>query len=126
MFYFAMFYVYAVDIQTVRWLTELLQGMDCILVLVSHDRMFLDAVCTDTVEFKGQALTYFPGSYGEFMANKEEMAARNNNMVDAQARKEGECAAMRGGPPVNFLNILSAQTTSRRASRWLRRAATTP
>lgn len=87
---FVLFFFSTVDIQTVRWLTEVLQGVECIVVLVSHDRSFLDAVCTDIIEFKSQQLVYFPGGYEDFITNKEEMAARTNNMVDAQARKEGE------------------------------------
>eukprot|EP01034_Spumella_vulgaris_P030769 gene30769-38031_t len=76
------------DIQTVRWLTELLQSLECIVVLVSHDRSFLDAVVSDIIEFKSQSLVHFPGSYEEWQQNREEMASRHNNMADAQNRKE--------------------------------------
>lgn len=77
------------DLNTLIWLQSFLREIDdCIVVLVSHDRALLEAVCTDIVEMKDHQLVYFPGSYSDFLINKEELAARQTHMADAQTRKE--------------------------------------
>ena len=77
------------DLNTLIWLQTFLQEIEgCIVVIVSHDRALLEAVCTDIVEFKDRLLSYFPGSYSDFLMNKEELAARQAHMADAQTRKE--------------------------------------
>jgi hypothetical protein len=39
---------------------------DTVVLLVSHDREFLDAVTTDTIHFKSKRLHYFDGNYSEY------------------------------------------------------------
>lgn len=76
------------DLPTIAWLQDFLAHTDTIVVFVSHDRSFINEVATDIIEMKDLNLQYFPGSYDEFIRNKEEMFARRQNALDARHRKE--------------------------------------
>lgn len=60
---------------------------DKILLVVSHDRAFLNRVCTDTVDMKHTILQAFPGPYDDYADNQEERQAHKAHMMDALARK---------------------------------------
>jgi ATP-binding cassette subfamily F protein 3 len=50
------------DLEAVLWLQGYLKQVDSTVIVVSHDRGFLDAVCTDVVHFHQKKLTYYPGA----------------------------------------------------------------
>ena len=77
-----------VDLPTVAWLQDFLKESPVIVLFVSHDRAFLDAVATDIIEMKNLGLHYFHGGYEDFLLHTEEMAARKANLQDARVRKE--------------------------------------
>ncbi len=54
------------DIPGIFWLTRKLVNMTSSCVIVSHDRAFLDAVCTDVIHFDQKQLKYYPGNYSAF------------------------------------------------------------
>ncbi len=58
------------DIAAIEWLQELLVGRRGALVLVSHDRAFIDAVATRIVELDRGLLRSYPGSFGAYEATK--------------------------------------------------------
>ena len=76
------------DLNCIAYLEDFLCTTSCIIVFVSHDRDFLDRVTTDVVEMKNKVLNYFPGTYSDYLINQEEMAARQENVLDAQTRKQ--------------------------------------
>lgn len=76
------------DIPTVVWLQTFLAQTNVIIVFVSHDRSFLSAISTDIIEMKDLGLHYFNGNYEDYLRNREEMAARAANAVDARQRRE--------------------------------------
>ncbi|MGN6179331.1 MAG: ABC-F family ATP-binding cassette domain-containing protein [Mucilaginibacter sp.] len=51
------------DIHTVSWLEDFLAGYDAIVLVVSHDRHFLDAVCTHIVDIDFGKMTIYTGNY---------------------------------------------------------------
>lgn len=51
------------DIHTVSWLEDFLAGYDAIVLVVSHDRHFLDAVCTHIVDIDFGKMTTYTGNY---------------------------------------------------------------
>ena len=51
------------DIHTVSWLEDFLAGYDAIVLVVSHDRHFLDAVCTHIVDIDFSKMTIYSGNY---------------------------------------------------------------
>ena len=62
------------DVEGLMWLEQYLQDemRDLTTVVVSHDRNFLDQVCTDIMLMKDRSIRYYPGNYSEFIGLKEE------------------------------------------------------
>ncbi|WIA34151.1 hypothetical protein OEZ86_012513 [Tetradesmus obliquus] len=73
------------DLEAILWLQEYLrrccEGQT--LLLVSHDRSFLNAVCQETVELKQQQLRYFPGPYDEYVEAKALAALASSRQAAA-------------------------------------------
>src|SRR5690606_17935574 len=64
------------DIESIAWLEELLRGLRGALVVVTHDRRFLDRVATRIVELDRGRLRSYPGSFAHYQARKaDELAA---------------------------------------------------
>ncbi len=61
------------DLDGILWLEQLIAGFDGAVVLITHDRRFLDAVATRIVELDRGRLTSFPGSFAEYQSRKAEM-----------------------------------------------------
>merc|ERR1719311_480655 len=60
------------DLETVAWLEEYLKGQEAPMVVVSHDREFLDNICTKIVETERGTATTYPGNYTDYVARKAE------------------------------------------------------
>lgn len=58
------------DIQTVQWLEEYLSGYKKAVVMVSHDRFFMDRTVSVVYELSGKTLTRYTGSYTQYRAEK--------------------------------------------------------
>ncbi len=69
------------DINAIRWLEEILNTRDCTMVIVSHDRHFLNSVCTHMADLDYGELRVYPGNYDDYMiastAVRERMLANN-------------------------------------------------
>ena len=74
------------DVDGILWLEELLRGQGGAVVVITHDRMFLDAVATRIVELDRGCLTSFPGRFAEYQARKEFMA-NEEALANARADK---------------------------------------
>ncbi len=55
------------DINTIRWLEGFLDGSKSTMVIISHDRHFLNSVCTHMADLDYGKLQLFPGNYDEYM-----------------------------------------------------------
>jgi ATPase subunit of ABC transporter with duplicated ATPase domains len=55
------------DINTIRWLENALQQRDCTMIIISHDRHFLNAVCTHMADLDYGKIQLFAGNYDEYM-----------------------------------------------------------
>jgi len=55
------------DINTIRWLEGVLNGRDSTMIIISHDRHFLNSVCTHMADLDYNALTIYPGDYDSYM-----------------------------------------------------------
>jgi ATPase subunit of ABC transporter with duplicated ATPase domains len=55
------------DINTIRWLEDVLNNRNCTMVIISHDRHFLNQVCTHTCDMDYGKLTIYPGNYDDYM-----------------------------------------------------------
>ncbi|CEF97453.1 ABC transporter, conserved site [Ostreococcus tauri] len=64
------------DLDTIQWLETYLRSLDVPMVIVSHDREFLDQLCTKTVEIERGVATTYKGNYSQYCSEKESRAAQ--------------------------------------------------
>jgi ATP-binding cassette subfamily F protein 3 len=81
------------DIQSVMWLEDFLKGYDGALMVISHDRYFLDKVTNRTFEMENGKLTVYPGNYTKYIKLREEslktrQRAYNNTMAEINRLEE--------------------------------------
>lgn len=55
------------DINTIRWLEDILNQRNSTMVIISHDRHFLNAVCTHMADMDYGSLKVYPGTYDDYM-----------------------------------------------------------
>ncbi|MGH8170463.1 MAG: ABC-F family ATPase [Steroidobacteraceae bacterium] len=55
------------DIHSIRWLEGVLNAYDATMIIISHDRHFLNQVCTHVADLDFQQLKVYPGNYDDFM-----------------------------------------------------------
>ncbi|MDR0297980.1 MAG: ATP-binding cassette domain-containing protein [Streptococcaceae bacterium] len=75
------------DIETLAWLENYLKNYAGALLIVSHDRYFLDAVTTETLELAHGKLTRFAGNYSAYVAAKESQLASDAKAFDKQQKE---------------------------------------
>ncbi len=75
------------DINTIRWLEEVLNERNSTMVIISHDRHFLNAVCTHMADIDYGELRVYPGNYDDFMrasTQAQERLRAENSKKSAQ------------------------------------------
>ena len=99
------------DIETIAWLENYLVNYQGALVIVSHDRYFLDKVATITLDLTPHSLDRYVGNYSKFMDLKAEKIATEEKNYEKQAK---EIAKLE-----DFVqrNIVRASTTKRAQAR---------
>ena len=75
------------DFQTVGWLEDYLKGWRGALLIVSHDRFFLDRLCTSICELERGGLTRYKGNYTAFTKLRAESRERQQKEYEAQQRE---------------------------------------
>ena len=75
------------DLDAVLWLEKYLSNFDGTLLLISHDRDFLDAVINNTVHIDNQKLNLYRGNYSQFERQRAEHMAQQQSMFDKQQRQ---------------------------------------
>lgn len=75
------------DFNTVLWLEDYLNSYNGAILVVSHDRYFLDKVCTSICEIENKHLTRYKGNYSKFHILKEEKTARLQKEYEIQQKK---------------------------------------
>ena len=99
------------DIETIAWLENYLANYQGALIIVSHDRYFLDKVATVTLDLTPSGLDRYSGNYSRFMALKAEKLVAEEKQFDKQQK---EIAKLE-----DFVqkNIVRASTTKRAQAR---------
>ncbi|TCD46491.1 ABC transporter ATP-binding protein [Streptococcus sp. X16XC17] len=99
------------DIDTIAWLENYLVNYQGALIIVSHDRYFLDKVATITLDLNPHSLDRYVGNYSKFMDLKAEKLVTEAKNYEKQAK---EIAKLE-----DFIqkNIVRASTTKRAQSR---------
>ncbi len=101
------------DFETLIWLEEYLTGYKGALLIVSHDRYFLDKLITKTWELERGKLTIFPGNYTKSLQLKEEARVRRQKEYELQ---QEQIAAMEDYIARNIVRATTSKSAkSRRA-----------
>ncbi len=64
------------DINTIRWLEDVLNDRACTMIIISHDRHFLNQVCTHTCDMDYGTLKVYPGTYDDYMEAAQQARAQ--------------------------------------------------
>ena len=74
------------DLPAILWLERWLKRYDGILLVISHDRDFLDAVCTRIAQIENEEIHLFTGNYSQFEAQRAEHLAQQQAMYMRQQK----------------------------------------
>ena len=74
------------DLPAILWLERWLKRYEGILLVISHDRDFLDEVCTRIAHIEHQGIQLFSGNYSQFEAQRAEQLARQQVMYARQQK----------------------------------------
>ena len=94
------------DINTIRWLEDFLNESKSTMVIISHDRHFLNSVCTHMADLDYGKLRVFPGNYDEYMTAATQARER---MYANNAKKKAKMAESAG-----FVSRFSANASKAR------------
>jgi ATPase subunit of ABC transporter with duplicated ATPase domains len=94
------------DINTIRWLEGVLNERKCTMIIISHDRHFLNTVCTHMADLDYGELRVFPGNYDEYMTAAT--LAREQLLAD-NAKKKAQIADLQA-----FVSRFSANASKSR------------
>lgn len=79
------------DIETIQWLEQSLQKINRTVIMVTHDRYFLDTICNSIYEIDKEKLIQFDGNYSYYLQKKAEMeydANRQEQKIQSILRTE--------------------------------------
>ena len=79
------------DIDTIRWLEDELAERKCTMIIISHDRHFLNSVCTHMADIDYGELHLYPGNYDEYMTASTQIRER---MMADNAKKKAQIAEL--------------------------------
>jgi ATPase subunit of ABC transporter with duplicated ATPase domains len=94
------------DINTIRWLEKVLNARNSTMIIISHDRHFLNSVCTHMADLDYGELRVYPGNYDEYMTAAT--AARERLLAD-NAKKKAQIAELQ-----HFVSRFSANASKAR------------
>src|SRR5512144_3314728 len=79
------------DINTIRWLEGVLNDRNSTMVIISHDRHFLNSVCTHMADLDYGELRVYPGNYDQYMTASTQVRER---MLASNAKKKTQIAEL--------------------------------
>ncbi|MCG3865500.1 MULTISPECIES: ABC-F family ATPase [unclassified Photobacterium] len=79
------------DIHTIAWLEQILLARNCTMIIISHDRHFLNSVCTHMADLDYGELRVFPGNYDEYMMAAEQS---REQLHSDNAKKKAQMAEL--------------------------------
>jgi ATPase subunit of ABC transporter with duplicated ATPase domains len=94
------------DINTIRWLEKVLNERNSTMIIISHDRHFLNSVCTHMADLDYGELRVYPGNYDEYMMASTQ--ARERLLAD-NAKKQAQIAELQ-----TFVSRFSANASKAR------------
>ncbi len=80
------------DINSIRWLEDILNQRQCTMVIISHDRHFLNSVCTHMADLDFNTIKIYPGNYDEYMTASTQARER---MTSDNAKKQTQITELK-------------------------------
>ncbi|NYT57622.1 ABC-F family ATPase [Alcaligenaceae bacterium] len=74
------------DINTIRWLEDVINSYQSTMIIISHDRHFLNQVCTHMADLDYRELRIYPGNYDDYMLASTQARERQSN-ANAKAKE---------------------------------------
>ncbi len=102
------------DIDTIRWLEALLAAHKSTMIIISHDRHFLNSVCTHIADIDYGELRVYPGNYDDFMLASTQARER---LHSENAKKKTEIAELQQFVSRFSANASKAKQATSRARR---------
>jgi ATP-binding cassette subfamily F protein uup len=88
------------DLDMVEWLEDFLKNSRITLLMVTHDRFFLNRVCTDIIELDHKELYWYKGNYSYYIEKRDERISSRSAQIDkASNLYKRELDWMRRSPP---------------------------
>lgn len=75
------------DLESISWLEEFLHNYSGTLIVVSHDRHFLNSVCTDIADIDYETVILYPGNYDDMLVTKTSVRSRAEEANKAKEKK---------------------------------------
>ncbi|WP_394125508.1 ABC-F family ATPase [Vibrio hepatarius] len=79
------------DMDTIRWLEDTLNQRNCTMIIISHDRHFLNSVCTHMADLDYGELRVYHGNYDEYMTAASQVRER---LLSDNAKKKAQIAEL--------------------------------
>jgi ATPase subunit of ABC transporter with duplicated ATPase domains len=102
------------DINSIRWLEDVLKQRQCTMIIISHDRHFLNSVCTNMADLDYGEIRLFPGNYDEYMTAATQA---RESLLSQNAKKKTEIAELQSFVSRFSANASKAKQATSRAKR---------
>jgi ATPase subunit of ABC transporter with duplicated ATPase domains len=100
------------DINSIRWLESVLNARSSTMIIISHDRHFLNSVCTHMADLDYGTLRVYPGTYDEYMLASTQARAR---LLSDNAKKKEKIAELQSFVARFSANASKARQATSRA-----------
>ena len=100
------------DISTIRWLEDTLNERNSTMIIISHDRHFLNSVCTHMADLDYGELRVYPGNYDEYMLAATQARAR---LLSDNAKKKSQISELQSFVARFSANASKAKQATSRA-----------
>ncbi|VAW64888.1 Bis-ABC ATPase YbiT, partial [hydrothermal vent metagenome] len=102
------------DINTIRWLEGILNARNCTMVIISHDRHFLNSVCTHMADLDYGEIRIYPGNYDEYMIASTQV---QETLLSNNAKKKAQVAELKAFVSRFSANASKSKQATSRAKR---------
>ncbi len=100
------------DINTIRWLEDMLNARSSTMIIISHDRHFLNSVCTHMADLDFGELRIYPGNYDQYMIASTQVRER---LLSDNAKKKAQITELQAFVSRFSANASKAKQATSRA-----------
>ncbi len=102
------------DINAIRWLENILNERNCTMVIISHDRHFLNSVCSHMADLDYGEIRLYPGSYDDYM---QAATLVSEQLLTENAKKKAEISELKAFVSRFSANASKSKQATSRAKR---------